>query len=367
MLTDFGVARAVWDSSLTRSGFQPGSPAYMAPEQARGREVGRCTDVYALGVVLYEMVSGRRPFRADNAAALMYQHVHERPVPPGRFRSDLPRKAEAAILRAMAKDPGARFSSVGGFAKTFQAAVGGRRVRERQVPTPSRSNGSAADPGFIVGLSMLVGLFIIGGGALALSGVSGGARRLPTSTPAAASPSPGMTSTAPMSATPETGLMDEESLSAPKLLRPSGAVIYLGQAVKLGWGGVDLPPDHRYRLDIQRKPGDEPVSLDNGGLMTETVWEGSSNQLGLGEYRWRVSVVEEDEGEWDVHSHTEWRLFTVAPYPTAVPTPKPTETLTPFPSPTQRPIETSERGRRQDDNGDEGSLDSEPTIAAPDR
>ena len=110
-LADFGVARAMWLTQLTRTNVIFGSPHYISPEQARGVRVDERADVYGLGVVLYEMLAGRPPFVGDSPVAIALQHVNERPAPLRSIRPDVPRALEAVVHRALAKDPRARYQS----------------------------------------------------------------------------------------------------------------------------------------------------------------------------------------------------------------------------------------------------------------
>lgn len=126
VLTDFGIAKILSDAAqLSATGSVMGSPAYMAPEQAAGEPVDARSDLYALGVVLYEMVCGRVPFQGDSPTAVMMQHITQPPPPPSQFNPQLPPAAEAVIQKALAKDPAARFSKVSDMARAFQAAVSG--------------------------------------------------------------------------------------------------------------------------------------------------------------------------------------------------------------------------------------------------
>ena len=107
---DFGIARAAGSDTLTGTGVVLGSSAYLAPEQASGQPVDERADVYALGCVLYEMLTGAVPFSADTPVATMYRHVNEDPPPPSSIRS-VPAGLEAVVMRCLEKDRRRRFGS----------------------------------------------------------------------------------------------------------------------------------------------------------------------------------------------------------------------------------------------------------------
>jgi serine/threonine protein kinase len=109
---DFGIARLIGSSRLTRTGLLVGTLHYMAPEQIRGEEVDRRTDVYALGAVLYEMLTGRVPFQGSSDYAVLKAHVEEHPAPPSAATPGLPPWLDQAILKALAKAPAERFQTV---------------------------------------------------------------------------------------------------------------------------------------------------------------------------------------------------------------------------------------------------------------
>jgi tetratricopeptide (TPR) repeat protein len=113
-VTDFGLARRLQgDGELTLSGVPMGTPSYMAPEQARGDKgaIGPATDVYALGAILYELLTGRPPFRAESATATLQQVVADEPVPPGQLNPQLPRDLETICLKCLEKDAAKRYAS----------------------------------------------------------------------------------------------------------------------------------------------------------------------------------------------------------------------------------------------------------------
>ena len=109
-VVDFGIARAAGIESGTRSGLVLGSAPYISPEQARGEPGDERSDIYALGCVMYEMLTGQPPFAADTPVATLYLHVHEQAPPPSSVR-EVPADLEAIVLRCLEKDPAARFQS----------------------------------------------------------------------------------------------------------------------------------------------------------------------------------------------------------------------------------------------------------------
>jgi serine/threonine protein kinase len=125
MLADFGIAKLLNDTDLrlTMPGLIVGTAAYMAPEQATGRPVDARTDIYATGVVLFEMVTGRVPFDADTPMAVLTKHAYEAPPPVRAFNPDLPPMIEAILLRAMAKDPNVRFQTAVEMAEELERAI----------------------------------------------------------------------------------------------------------------------------------------------------------------------------------------------------------------------------------------------------
>lgn len=121
-LSDFGIAR-VLGSNLTGSAII-GTPAYMSPEQANGFPLDARSDLYSLGIVLFELITGREPYQAETPMALLLKHINE-PIPPvSLFRQGVPREVEMVIARATAKDPNQRYASAGEMARAFSEALG---------------------------------------------------------------------------------------------------------------------------------------------------------------------------------------------------------------------------------------------------
>ena len=134
-LADFGIVR-LFDSSqlamdeapttLTTTGKMYGTPAYIAPERYRGEPAEPATDIYALGIMLYQLVTGQLPFQADNPLVLGMKHLNDEPLPPRSLRPDLPEPAEEAILKALAKQPSDRFATASKLSAAFEAGLRGR-------------------------------------------------------------------------------------------------------------------------------------------------------------------------------------------------------------------------------------------------
>ncbi|MCS6842044.1 MAG: tetratricopeptide repeat protein [Roseiflexus sp.] len=144
-LTDFGLARgAGGGGGLTVAGTVMGTPEYMSPEQAQGLpNVGPPTDIYALGVVIYEMLTGHMPFKADTPLAMLVARLQQAPIPPRDFRSDLPLPVEDVIMRALARKPEARYPSAGALVTALKQAAGlGTAPRSSAAPPISPQGGT---------------------------------------------------------------------------------------------------------------------------------------------------------------------------------------------------------------------------------
>jgi serine/threonine-protein kinase len=127
-LTDFGIARAVEQTRITQVGSVVGTAAYLSPEQVRGEEATPATDVYALGVVLYQFLTGRLPYEGSTLAELAVRQQNEKPLPPSTYNDEVPETLGAAVLRALEGDPNRRYASASEFAGGLALGMQGEDV-----------------------------------------------------------------------------------------------------------------------------------------------------------------------------------------------------------------------------------------------
>ncbi len=127
-VTDFGIARAATASRMTDTGSIVGTAQYLSPEQAQGTAVGPSSDLYSLGIVMYEMVTAQLPFDGDNPVTIAMKQVHEPPAPPTQINADIPENLERVILRALAKDPADRYADADEFLEDLQRVEQGDTV-----------------------------------------------------------------------------------------------------------------------------------------------------------------------------------------------------------------------------------------------
>jgi serine/threonine-protein kinase len=149
-ILDFGIAKVARESGrLTRTGMIFGTPQYMSPEQAAGTSIDARTDIYSLGIIMYEMLCGKVPFEADTFMGVLTKHLYEEPIPPARLvpAVKVPSAVEAVLLKAIAKKPDRRYSSMADMALDVRAVLDGktptivydqmRDLGESTLPPPS--------------------------------------------------------------------------------------------------------------------------------------------------------------------------------------------------------------------------------------
>jgi eukaryotic-like serine/threonine-protein kinase len=239
-LMDFGIARASGDASMTVTGTTVGSLYYMSPEQVKGSAVDARSDLYSLGVSLYEMVTGERPFQADSDYSLMTAQLEQKPKPPGQLRPGLPEHLNGVILHSMAKEPGERFQSAEEFRQALEMVRQSMPASVATIPpvepfpaaaSPFAHTPTAAPP------------------ASATAAFSG----------SPVSPSPIPVVAAPPQPAPGVLELSPQPSKGRGLYMAFGAVIVL---VVLVLAGLSFPRWLKTRAAGQQKPATDPSTLD---------------------------------------------------------------------------------------------------------
>jgi serine/threonine protein kinase len=248
-LTDFGIAKAASEAEqLTRTGMLVGTPEYMSPEQAEGGTVDHRTDLYALGIVLYQMLTGQVPFKGNTPHSTLYAVVNQPPPPPRQINPALPPAVEAVVLKAVAKRPDQRFQRGAEMAGALKAAVAGRTppVQPPHREAPVRRGSPLV---WIVAALAAALVLVVVGLALLLGGGGGQGTPTPTFTQVI------------LWQTPPTAVVEILPTSTPAMTTaaPGGT-----QAPPPG--PTDTPPP----ADTSRPPTDTPTPTDTSRPPTDT-------------------------------------------------------------------------------------------------
>jgi eukaryotic-like serine/threonine-protein kinase len=304
-VTDFGIARSLdVKHGMTQTGTVLGTSDYIAPEQAQGQHVDEHTDVYSLGVVMYELLTGEVPFPAENFVAVAMRHINEPPPPIRDRRPDVPPRLEAAVQRAMAKDPADRFSTMGEFCQELDACLADElqgTSQGTQVMPPPRARRRGVSPWPIV---LLVLALIAIGAVLAFlivrgipswgTGSSGGGAAAPSAPPhltAVGADDPfgtgGEHDSIVGNATDGkvgTYWNTEHYDDAPSLGKPGvGLVLDAGRSVQLHQIGIATStPGFVAKI----RAGDAPTDFPHTVSPLKTVNDGTTFDIGSGKYRY---------------------------------------------------------------------------------
>ncbi len=144
MVIDFGVAHASYSNAPDSVWLAAGTRSYMSPEQCKGQWATARSDQYSLGVVVYEMLTGRLPFTASDPLAVMQQHISDIPPPLRTGRTDITPRVEAAVLRSLSKIPEMRFSTTGAFARELETALVEARAMDAPITSPAGAASASA-------------------------------------------------------------------------------------------------------------------------------------------------------------------------------------------------------------------------------
>jgi serine/threonine-protein kinase len=157
-ILDFGIAKVAGVTGLTRTGISPGTPAYMSPEQAAGRPVDARTDLWSLGVMLYEMLAGRRPFRGDHDQAVIHAILERDPELLSGLRPEVPADLCRTVAKALAKAPAERYQVAGELAADLEPATAPRPRPRRRAGSRRRSAAAVAGALLLVALGLWTAL-----------------------------------------------------------------------------------------------------------------------------------------------------------------------------------------------------------------
>ncbi|UCH83208.1 MAG: serine/threonine-protein kinase, partial [Candidatus Latescibacterota bacterium] len=153
-IVDFGLAKLAGQARLTKTGTTVGTVAYMSPEQARGEDVDHRADIWSLGVVLYEMLTGRPPFQGGHEQAVIYSIVHHEPAPMSQLRSGIPPGLQDVVTRAIQKERGSRYDSMTAFGKDLS------RSTHKTAETPGSADAGSRMRKYIP-YAILVAAFVV--------------------------------------------------------------------------------------------------------------------------------------------------------------------------------------------------------------
>ena len=332
-LSDFGVARLTASSTLTQAGSVIGTVAYMSPEQIRGQDVDTRSDIFSLGIVFYELLTGERPFAGYSPTTVMHKVVNEHPVPPQILHQNLPRGLGDIVMKALDKEPTRRYSSCAELTHDLRAVAAQQGIAlpqttssipamvlphestdasgsiaravqldmtesrsGRRAPAPARRSRPAVRPVFLWALAAALLLLLVGGGYLVLQ--SGGAAPGETGlalaselapvpqpavaiAPAAAAPKPVVENRPeplkPAPAPPVEILIPLEQLDAPPQLQSRTEPTYPPQALQQRLAGktfarLILAEDGRVE-SAQALPTDTPQALKDAFVDAVRSWK----------------------------------------------------------------------------------------------
>ncbi len=346
-LTDFGIAKLLESASprLTQTDAIMGTPAYISPEQAKAESVDRRSDIYSLGIILYEMVTGSVPFVADTPLAVILKHISDPLPPPSIIKRDLPEPIERVILKALAKEPADRYASAEEFLTAWKRALDETESSSQGAPEPksaptSRAGVSVSTPaashqparrqtGWVVGCLVVacLGFSVAGIGILFFNWQAPAFLSSPTITPfptfTSAPPLP--TETLTPSNIVETLLTDDFSQNDVvwgTLTEPDNSVEYDGEALRMrmsvdNWFVWSTPNNEKYEnihIEVTVVNNDGAPNTAFGILCNQQEADESYYYMGFtpsGEY----AIAKSETGETDIFltNDDQWAVSNVVP------------------------------------------------------
>ncbi|HSJ55819.1 MAG TPA: protein kinase [Anaerolineae bacterium] len=309
-LTDFGIAKAATEAeSLTRTGTLMGTPQYMSPEQAAGEETDHRADLYALGVVLYEMLTGRVPFQAPTPHAVLHQIIYEAPPAPRAVNPSLSPAIEAVILQAIAKQPEERFQDGASMALALRRAITEPAPAPTRRQQPARATPKTAttlaprrvSPHLLVGGALLA-VILTAMLLVSLLGGGGEDRGTPTATTAetrvAVASSPTSTP-APPTDTPTPTVEPTTEVTVAAVEEPTDTVIPTATITPTSTPTWTPTPA---RVPTTRNPPPSPFKFEG---MFAGLWRKYSSELGC-PFEATEQIINDAEQLFE-HGHMFWR------------------------------------------------------------
>ena len=219
-LMDFGIAKMATDQKLTKTGLMVGSVYYMSPEQIEGKELDGRSDLYSLGITLYEMATGKRPFDGDSEYQIMAAHLKENPPPPRELDPSLPPDLNDIVMLAMAKDPAQRFQTADAFQNALSAISGPAIPQPPAMPQPKPQTLPPITPAPAVSAQRNTRLwYMLAGSAATVAVIAAGIIEIPKYLHTGAAGKPDVTQSAPAPQPPaqsvETPALQQAPTEAP--------------------------------------------------------------------------------------------------------------------------------------------------------
>ena len=334
VLTDFGLVWTSKGSTLTAEGRILGTPQYIAPEQISGGQVGLWTDLYALGVVVYHMLTAQFPFDADIPAALLFQVLWQPPPPISGLRSDLPKQVDEVLDRVLAKEPHERYASGAALTAALRQVLNGDGAEPAAIakPAPARprvlpflqSVPTWLWPAVGIVLLLAVGsLFLVRTGIFAAGPAPTGS---PLIVAGVVTPSPTPTSTltpSPQQATATpTATPEPTTPTRPVLISPTDTAIPASPTATAVPPSATPTPATATRVRPTVRPTEPTATPVPTAIPTPTPTQTPTRT------------------PWPTDTPTRTPTYTPSPTntPTDTPTPTPTDTVTPIPTDTVTPI-----------------------------
>jgi serine/threonine protein kinase len=321
LLTDFGLARMTEEPArLTSSGAVMGTPAYMSPEQGTGANIDQRSDIYSLGIILYEMLTGRVPYTAETPVAIVFKHLQD-PLPSVRkYNSNLPESVELVLLKTLAKSAGDRYQTAQDFIRALQNAIPDTSEHQTSAPIDTTSGKtilpekeeSPHNKKWILPAGILLGVAI-----LAIGGFWINNQRNSQNPPSQPSPAAQVQINTPLSTptavTIETQTLANTSVPTPAIPAPDGLSGYLNDVQILDVNTFDNPSDSGWNVDSG--------TVENGvmKIIGNENWFGASWNGTIGEnqgividFNYSVDSLSEiyiENGAWETDPYKRFGLY----------------------------------------------------------